>query len=171
MKIYTKNGDQGTTQIYAGKPEKLDKHDIVLETYGSLDELNAQLGLLGSHLSTTDLALLQQVQRQLFQTGFALSANNSLKDEDIHALEQQIDHWQSQLPPQTHFILPGGSADAAQCHVCRTIARRAERQLVAMSKSRDVPPVCLKYINRLSDWLFMFARYLNQQANHTELKV
>ncbi len=171
MKIYTRGGDQGCTQIYVDKPEKLDKHDIVLETYGSLDELNAQLGLLASQLQDRELALVQQVQQCLFQIGFALSASSSLKDQDIDSLEQQIDHWQEQLPVQTHFILPGGNFSGALCHVCRTVARRAERQLVAMSKVRDVPPVCLKYLNRLSDWLFVFARYLNQLKGVEEVKV
>ncbi|ALS98813.1 cob(I)yrinic acid a,c-diamide adenosyltransferase [Lacimicrobium alkaliphilum] len=171
MKIYTRGGDQGSTQIYVDKPEKLDKHDIVLETYGSLDELNAQLGLLASQLQDRELALVQQVQQCLFQIGFALSASSNLKDKDISSLEQQIDRWQEQLPLQTHFILPGGNFSGALCHVCRTVARRAERQLVAMSKVRDVPPVCLKYLNRLSDWLFVFARYLNQQKGVEEVKV
>ncbi|WP_088329024.1 cob(I)yrinic acid a,c-diamide adenosyltransferase [Lacimicrobium sp. SS2-24] len=171
MKIYTKGGDQGTTHIYADKPEKLDKHDIVLETYGSLDELNAQLGLLASQVAETEKKQIQGVQRQLFQIGFALSASAKLTENDILSLEQQIDIWQAQLAPQTHFILPGGSTDAAQCHICRTIARRAERHLVAMSKTRDVPAICLKYLNRLSDWLFVLARWLNKLAGVPELAV
>lgn len=171
MKIYTKSGDQGSTQIYANKPEKLDKHDIVLETYGSLDELNAQLGLLSCQVNPDEKTLLQQVQQQLFQIGFALSASSKLNEHDILWLEQQIDDWQTRLSPQTRFILPGGSPAAAQCHICRTIARRAERQLVALSKQRQVPSLCLKYINRLSDWLFVLARYLNKQAAVNDIEV
>lgn len=172
MKIYTKGGDKGTTQIYVDKPERLGKQDIVLECYGSLDELNAHLGLLASGLKELDqLTAVQQVQQALFQIGFALSASTKLTDADVTRLEQQIDQWQSDIPPQTSFILPGGCHSAAQAHVCRTIARRAERRLVELSHQRDVPGVCLRYLNRLSDWLFVLARVINFQAGMAEPKV
>ena len=172
MKIYTQGGDSGSTQIYVDKPERLSKQDKVLECYGSLDELNAQLGLLAAQLKELDqLDAVQQVQRELFQIGFALSASSKLSEQAVSRLEQQIDSWQAVLPVQTHFILPGGCLGAAQAHVCRTVARRAERRMVALAEQRQVPALCLQYLNRLSDWLFVMARLLNQQSGTDETPV
>ncbi|GAA0349418.1 cob(I)yrinic acid a,c-diamide adenosyltransferase [Bowmanella denitrificans] len=172
MKIYTKGGDQGTTQIYVDKPERLGKQDIVLECYGTLDELNAHLGMLACELKEiAQLQAVQQIQQQLFQIGFALSASSKLTDDNVQQLEQQIDLWQSEIPPQTSFILPGGCHSAAQAHICRTIARRAERRMVELNQQREVPGVCLRYLNRLSDWLFVLARVLNFQAGMDEPRV
>jgi cob(I)alamin adenosyltransferase len=176
MKIYTKGGDQGHTQIYVDRVQRLPKSDAVLDCYGTLDELNAHLGLLTSYLSQyqaqpTLNGDLVDVQRNLFQIGFAISASTSLSGQDVEKLEQLIDDIQANLSPQTHFILPGGSLCAAQAHVCRTVARRAERQLVKLLSEHPVPEVCLQYLNRLSDYLFVVARRLNQQAGVTETKV
>lgn len=172
MKIYTKGGDSGSTQIYVDKPQRLGKQDIVLECYGSLDELNAHLGLLAAQLKELDqLDAVLQVQRELFQIGFALSASSNLTQQAVTRLEQQIDEWQAILPVQTHFILPGGCLGAAQAHICRTVARRAERRMVELAQQREVPAVCLQYLNRLSDWLFVLARLLNQQSATDETRV
>jgi cob(I)alamin adenosyltransferase len=172
VKIYTKGGDKGQTQVYADKPLRLSKSDEILECYGSLDELNAHLGLLVSLLNNSECCTdLQRVQTLLFQIGFAISANSSVSQTDIDALEQKIDIMQSQLPAQTSFILPGGDQIAAQAHVCRTLTRRAERRLVALTEKYPVPELCLAYVNRLSDYLFVLARWQNFQAGIADIKV
>jgi cob(I)alamin adenosyltransferase len=176
MKIYTKGGDQGHTQIYVDKVQRLPKSDAVLDCYGTLDELNAHLGLLLSYINEyqalpTLSSNLVDVQRNLFQIGFAISAKTSLSGQDVENLEQLIDDLQASLSPQTHFILPGGSLCAAQAHVCRTVARRAERQLVKLLSAHPVPEVCLQYLNRLSDYFFVVARSLNQAAGTAETQV
>ena len=175
MKIYTKGGDQGQTQIYADKVLRLSKSDAVLDCYGTLDELNAHLGLLHSYinLQTNSSAArpLQTIQQALFQIGFAISANSKLSQTDVEQLEIEIDNMQAILAPQTTFILPGGCIAAAQAHVCRTVTRRAERNLVALIDEHPIPEVCLQFINRLSDYLFVLARSLNHQTGVNDIKV
>ena len=172
MKIYTKTGDKGHTQIYADKVVRLPKSANVLECYGTLDELNAHLGLLGSYIEAPeDKTKLEQIQQILFQIGFAISATTKLVDSDISSLESQIDGMQNILPPQTSFILPTGCTAATQAHVCRTVTRRAERTMVALLDEYPVPDICLRYLNRLSDYLFVFARMQNFQAGIEETKV
>jgi cob(I)alamin adenosyltransferase len=169
MKIYTKTGDKGETQVYAQEALRLKKDDPILESYGTLDELNAHTGMLVSLLAQAQCenlnelkAQLTQIQQSLFQIGFAISANTKINDEDISILERCIDNMTQALSPQTHFILPGGCTSASQAHVCRTVARRAERQLVHLQNEHQVPSICLRYINRLSDYFFVVARWLNQ---------
>jgi cob(I)alamin adenosyltransferase len=167
MKIYTKTGDKGETQVYAKQTLRLKKDDPILESYGTLDELNAHIGLLNSFLDQTTndhlRVQLTQIQQALFQIGFAISAETKIADDDVASLEQSIDEMTQALPPQTHFILPSGCQSAAQAHICRTVARRAERQLVRLQEAHQVPAICLSYINRLSDYCFVVARWLNQQ--------
>ena len=179
MKIYTKGGDKGHTQVYADKVLRLSKDDAMLECYGTLEELNAHIGLLVSQLEplkhlAQQPAMYQQllaVQQSLFQIGFAISASSKLSAADVGQLEQQIDHLQAELPAQTSFILPGGSIAASQAHVCRTVARRAERRLVAVAQQHPVAPVCLEFINRLSDYLFVLARSINHGLGLSDIKV
>lgn len=172
MKIYTKGGDQGTTQIYADEMVRMEKSADVLECYGTLDELNAHIGFLISLLETPDSApLLNDIQQNLFQIGFAISATSSLKTEDILTLERHIDKMQDSLPAQTSFILPGGCQSGAQAHICRTVARRAERKMVSLMSEYQVPANCIQYLNRLSDYFFVFARYVNAAAGIEETKV
>lgn len=172
MKIYTRQGDKGTTQVYTDKALRLPKDDTILECYGTLDELNAHVGLLVSQLTPSDLdAQLEQIQRNLFQIGFAISASTELTEHDVQMLESQIDAMTSALEPQTSFIIPGGCQKAAQAHVCRTVARRAERVMVALSEQHDVNPVVMQYVNRLSDYFFVVARKLNHQENIADVKV
>ncbi|AWL11683.1 Cob(I)yrinic acid a,c-diamide adenosyltransferase [Saliniradius amylolyticus] len=173
MKIYTRTGDKGNTQVYADTVEPLPKNHRLLEVYGTLDELNAHLGLLASYLdiSESHCQAIFEVQQKLFHIGFTLSASSELTDSDVTELEHQIDQWHTELPPQTSFILPGGCTKAAQAQVCRTVCRRAERHVVALSEQRDVSPQALCYLNRLSDWLFTLSRYLNHQQGITEQKV
>ena len=170
MKIYTKTGDKGTTQIYADKVVRMPKDDAVLECYGTLDELNAHIGLLLSYLPEDDTrAFLAAQQKLIFHIGFAISATSELKDEHVTALENTIDALQAGLPAQTSFILPGGITSAAQAHVCRTVCRRAERRLVSVSEQHEVNELCLRYLNRLSDFLFALARTLNFQADSPDI--
>ncbi|MEW9798627.1 cob(I)yrinic acid a,c-diamide adenosyltransferase [Alteromonas sp. CYL-A6] len=164
MKIYTRGGDKGSTQIYADKPMRVDKDDIILACYGDLDELNSHIGLLISLANDVESTTLHTIQRQLFQAGFAISATSSLSEEDVSALESAIDRLTHELAPQTQFILPGGCQAAAQAHVCRAVCRRTERTITALKRVHDVPDVLAAYINRLSDYLFTLARTLNHRA-------
>ncbi|MFT5312441.1 MAG: cob(I)alamin adenosyltransferase [Paraglaciecola sp.] len=172
MKIYTKTGDKGQTQVYADKVLRLPKDAEVVECYGTLDELNAHLGLLGSYLSSaSDKIHVEHIQQTLFQIGFAISATTTLTETDVELLESHIDAMQATLPAQTTFILPSGCTAASQAHVCRTVTRRAERRMVALLGEYPVPDICLRYLNRLSDYLFVFARRQNFQAGIEESKV
>jgi cob(I)alamin adenosyltransferase len=172
MKIYTKTGDKGQTQIYAEQMIRMPKNADVLECYGTLDELNAHLGLLGSYISIeADKLHIEKIQQTLFQIGFAISATTKVSDADVDMLESHIDRMQISLPAQTSFILPSGCTAATQAHVCRTVARRAERSMVALLDDYPVPDVCLRYLNRLSDYLFVFARAQNFQLGIEESKV
>ncbi|GAA0857235.1 cob(I)yrinic acid a,c-diamide adenosyltransferase [Aliiglaciecola litoralis] len=175
MKIYTKSGDKGHTQIFAKEMVRMQKDADVLECYGTLDELNAQIGMLLTQQSDPIIqqheALLLSVQKNLFQIGFAISAQTQLQPADLEDLERCIDKLQDSLPAQTHFILPGGHPVAALLHICRTIARRAERRMVALIKDYPVPDLCLSYLNRLSDFLFVLARSVNHHHQVQESQV
>lgn len=171
MKIYTRTGDKGTTQVYADKPLRVDKDDAVVNSYGDIDELNSQLGLLAAVAAAEFRPHLHSIQRNLFQAGFAISANTSLSEADIKALEDEIDALSKVMPPQTQFVLPGGCTAAAQSHVCRAVCRRAERAVISLRRHYDVPEVVPAYLNRLSDYLFTLARYLNFQAKINDVTV
>lgn len=171
MKIYTKGGDKGETQIYAGEMVRMSKSADVLACYGTLDELNAHIGLLISLDIGTHEKVGVKIQQAIFQIGFAISADTQLQHSDLSLLESEIDKMQTLLPPQTSFILPGGCHSAAQAHVCRTVARRAERGIVALIDNYPVPELCIQYMNRLSDYLFVLARTLNHDASISETKV
>ncbi|MDT0594166.1 cob(I)yrinic acid a,c-diamide adenosyltransferase [Glaciecola petra] len=181
MKIYTKQGDKGTTAVYTHEVLRLSKDDILLDCYGTLDELNANLGLIVAKLRAANsqtneltsewLDTLQTCQQQLFAIGFAISDDDKLHLSSVDKLEVHIDKMQSKLPPQTSFILPGGSEIAAQIHVARTITRRAERILVSLSKQHEVNEIALTYLNRLSDFLFVLARYCNFVSNIKDISV
>ncbi|WP_100641699.1 cob(I)yrinic acid a,c-diamide adenosyltransferase [Alteromonas facilis] len=177
MKIYTKQGDGGTTQIYTKDTLRVRKDDAILEAYGTLDELNAHIGLLSCYLGTDNVALasyvqeLQHIQRDLFTIGFAISDSSTLESERVTMLEDAIDKMQQSLPAQTHFILPGGTQSAAQAHVCRTVCRRAERVLVHLHTEHDVAPNAQQYLNRLSDYLFVMARLCNHANGVSDIPV
>ncbi len=167
MKIYTRTGDAGTTGLYGGG--RISKSDQRLAVYGTVDELNAQLGVCRSAPAPADVdKLLERLQHELFALGAELSspsgatAGSLLIDEpDVAALEQAIDHFETDLAPLKTFILPGGSPASSALHVARAVCRRAERKLVALNESVPVRPTVLKYINRVSDLLFVLARYAN----------
>jgi cob(I)alamin adenosyltransferase len=175
MKIYTKTGDAGETSLFGGS--RVRKCDPRVTAYGDVDELNAQLGL--ARASGTDAEIdgeLVKLQRDLFALGAQLAdpsekiashvSKAALRDEDTLRLEQLIDTLEAGLPPLRHFILAGGSASGAALHVARAVCRRAERGMVALEPSVD--PVLLKYINRLSDLLFVLARTVNHRAGVVE---
>ena len=167
-KIYTLTGDAGTTSLVGGK--RVSKDNIRVEAYGTIDELNAYLGLL-AHNSKLDQehmpAVIRRIQNKLFNIG-AYLANDAadatlygLTQEDVTALEKMMDNMSEELPPMRGFILPGGSRLSAQADRCRTITRRAERRVVTLSRNANVEPIVLEYLNRLSDFFFVFARYNN----------
>ncbi len=176
MKIYTKSGDKGTTSLVYG--DRVPKNDARVEAYGTCDEANSMIGLALSHLDENDREwkvdfekTLLRVQTVLFHVGAELATPKgkkvgwTLEEKDISFLEEAIDRWDEKLTPLKQFILPGGSQSASALHVARTVSRRAERQAVVIE---DVNPLVLSYLNRLSDFLFVAARYVNQQSGITE---
>lgn len=172
VKIYTKTGDAGTTGILGS--QRLRKDDARIEAYGTVDELNAALGVArASGLEASEDALTARFQDELFTLGAALADpnpegpfHNQITDAHVEALEQAIDERVAELAPQRSFILPGGSPGAAQLHLARTICRRAERLVVHLANLPDehVPTPLLIYLNRLSDLLFVMARTVNHHA-------
>ena len=171
MKIYTRTGDKGSTQIYVDKAVRVDKDDLIVQSYGEMDELNSHIGLLCTMVKAEHKDMLHNVQRKLFQAGFAISASTTLQKDDIDSLEALIDTLTNKMPPNTSFVLPGGSAAGAQAHVCRAVCRRAERAVISLAKHHDVPEVVYAYLNRLSDFLFTFARFLNIETGVDEAPV
>ncbi len=175
MKIYTKSGDKGETSLIYGN--RVPKNDPRVEAYGTCDEANSFIGLAKSYLDVIDqwsslLKSLHIVQTKLFHIGAELATPTGKKvawpivDEDVVFLECEIDRMDAELPPLTNFILPGGHPAAAALHSARTVARRAER--TALSIAEPVNPVTIKYLNRLSDYLFVAARWVNKEAQIKE---
>lgn len=170
MKIYTRTGDKGQTSIVGGS--RLPKTAPRIEAYGTVDELNSHLGLLAADADTQapERDILLRAQNALFDIGGFLAGmpRLTLNDADIAVLENSIDNMDRQLPQLNNFILPGGSVLAARAHVARTVCRRAERRILAAATDLTIPPALLAYINRLSDWLYTFARHANVQAQIPE---
>jgi cob(I)alamin adenosyltransferase len=177
VKIYTRTGDTGDTSLFDGTRAR--KSDPRVDAYGEVDELNAWLGL--SCASSLDPALTEELthlQRDLFALGAQLADPNekiaarvtkaALGDEDVARLEQLIDRLEAELPPLRRFILAGGAPAGAALHVARTVCRRAERRMVALDPPVD--PVLLRYVNRLSDLLFVLARVANHRAGVPEVE-
>jgi cob(I)alamin adenosyltransferase len=172
VRIYTKTGDDGTTGLLGG--ERVPKDDIRIEAYGTIDELNAVIGLARAH--GVDYAadfLLAEVQNDLFAVGSALADvspqgrfRGAITDQHVERLEASIDKLESELLPLRQFILPGGALPAAQIHLARTVCRRAERWVVKFSRESgaEVPRNLGVYLNRLSDFLFVLARVVNCRA-------
>lgn len=180
-KIYTRTGDQGKTSLASG--ERVSKCCARLEAYGTIDELNSHLGLLLSLLSADDAErdFLTQIQRMLFsvggnlatqpETGKPLSSRKCVAPTDIQAIEQRIDQILSDIPPMRAFILPGGTQAASQAHVCRTVCRRAERNILRLAEEGEyVDDQVTAYVNRLSDYFFTLSRLLNKQAGTEDIK-
>ncbi|ROR34996.1 cob(I)yrinic acid a,c-diamide adenosyltransferase [Inmirania thermothiophila] len=165
-KIYTRTGDTGETGL-AGR-RRVPKDAPRVEAMGAVDELNSQLGVLLAHpLPQALREVLTRVQHRLFDLGGALAmpGHEPLDDGDVAALEEALDRLNAELPPLKEFILPGGSPAAAHCHLARAVCRRAERRLVtlAASEGEAVPGVLLRYLNRLSDLLFVAARVISRE--------
>jgi cob(I)alamin adenosyltransferase len=179
MKIYTRKGDDGATSLYGGG--RVRKDSTRIEAYGTVDELNAQLGVVRSQSPHPSLAdLLEELQNDLFTLGADLATPQSsgaqnvqrIGGQDAERLERHIDSLDAHLKPLTAFILPGGSNVAAALHVARTVCRRAERLVVRLGNEEPVGGAAVVYLNRLSDLLFVMARYANHvdRAPETEWK-
>lgn len=174
MKIYTKKGDQGITSLFGGT--KVDKNHIRIEAYGTVDELNSVLGVILTHsLSDDGRRIVNELQHQLFILGADLATPLTKKAKiervgktEIEILEQWIDDLDEKLPPLTTFILPGGSPAGATLHMARTVCRRAERKTVTLKQKDDISDHSVIYLNRLSDLLFVLARFENHVAGETE---
>jgi cob(I)alamin adenosyltransferase len=169
-RIYTKTGDDGTTGRIGG--DRVPKDSPYIDAVGSLDELNALIGIVCSLESPDDVkAMLQSVQDDLFLVGAELATpqgvdpktkSRGVGDADIRRLEKEIDAIENKLEPLKQFILPGGSLAGAHLHLARAVARRAERNIVALSRMEEISPRILQYVNRLSDFCFVLARYVNK---------
>ena len=169
-KIYTKGGDNGETGLFGGK--RVPKSSIRIEAYGTIDELNSFIGLAITEVKSEDVRkLLQKIQNQLFTVGADLAApENEVKEkltilrvpkEFFEHTEKEIDKYETQLKPLQNFILPGGSKPAALLNICRTVCRRAERRVVALSDTAEIGVNIIIFLNRLSDLFFVLARYEN----------
>jgi cob(I)alamin adenosyltransferase len=177
MKIYTKTGDDGTTSLFSGG--RVPKTHLRVEAYGTVDELNSVIGLARAHKphSQTDVWLMQ-IQNHLLRMGADLATPMDAKAdwvvridaETVAWLETTIDTMTAQLPELKNFILPGGTPSAATLHVARTVCRRAERLVVALTEQENIGEYPLVYLNRLSDFLFTLARWENHQAGESEEK-
>ncbi|AWI25907.1 cob(I)yrinic acid a,c-diamide adenosyltransferase [Flavobacterium pallidum] len=184
MKVYTKTGDKGTTALFGGT--RVPKDHIRIESYGTIDELNSYIGLVrDQEIGTTYKNILIEVQDRLFTIGAILATppekevmkngelrlqNLGLEEKDIELLENEIDSMESTLPQMTHFVLPGGHTTVSYCHIARCVCRRAERLAVHLSHNEPVPELAIKYLNRLSDYLFVLARKLTTDLGAEEVK-
>ena len=169
-KIYTRTGDDGTTG--PGDGRRVDKDSARVEAYGTVDEANSAIGLvLAAPVPENVRVLLTAVQHQLFDLGgeLCIPGHVAIFDADIDRLEQRLDEFNADLPALKDFILPGGGEAAARCHVARTVVRRAEREAVALSRLEAVRPEAVRYLNRLSDLLFVLARVLARDSGHGEV--
>lgn len=184
MKVYTKTGDKGTTALFGGT--RVPKHHIRIESYGTVDELNSHIGLIRDQdIKEGHKKLLIEIQDRLFVVGAILATAPEkevlksgkqrlnimrISEEDIVVLENEIDRIDAALPPMTHFILPGGHPIVSYCHIARCVCRRAERLTSQLNEEEPVDELALKYLNRLSDYLFMLARILSSELNIQEVK-
>lgn len=177
-KLYTGTGDQGTTSLVGG--ERVKKASARLEAYGTLDEFSSFLGIIAAEEDCPDELRHQilQIQNSLFDAGCYLATSvaegenplcRGIGNDAIAEVERWIDALDSATPKINKFILPGGSLIAAHCHVARTVCRRAERRILALAEEEYVDPALLRWINRLSDYLFIAARNLNYKTSHEEI--
>lgn len=181
MKIYTKTGDKGQTALYGGT--RVSKASARVEAYGTIDELNSFIGVAKSEVTDAQvLSQLKKIQFNLFTVGsesatptdkLTLANGKSrlalaISEKEIEELEYWMDEFEKDLKPLQYFILPGGGRSATSLHVCRTVCRRAERSLVFLNETEEVRPELLKYLNRLSDYLFVLARHAAKLNNESE---
>ena len=184
MKIYTKTGDKGTTALFGGT--RVPKDHIRIESYGTVDELNSYIGLIrDQEINLHYKKILIEIQDRLFTVGAILATppekevlksgenrlqNLGIVESDLELLENEIDTMEEALPPMTHFVLPGGHTTVSYCHIARCVCRRAERLAVHLNHNEPVTEIVIKYLNRLSDYLFVLARKLSNDLNADEVK-
>ena len=168
-KIYTRTGDKGSTQLGDGK--RVDKNSLRVDAYGSVDEANATIGLSILRTNTKIKKILQIIQNDLFDLGADLCMPDKKKiqklkitKDRVDYIEKKIDSFNKELAPLSSFILPGGSESSTYLHIARTVTRRAERKVCALSKKERINPIAIIYLNRLSDLLFVLARYTNNKG-------
>jgi cob(I)alamin adenosyltransferase len=175
MKIYTKTGDTGTTALFGGK--RVSKGDLRIDTYGTVDELNSWIGLLRDQpVNEKRITILLEIQDRLFTIGSILATEPgnskvkipSLQESDVTELEHQMDNMDAELEPMRFFVLPGGHQSISFGHVARTVCRRAERLIVTLHNVEPVDPFVIKYMNRLSDFLFVLCRKMTQELKVQE---
>ncbi|MCT4601194.1 MAG: cob(I)yrinic acid a,c-diamide adenosyltransferase [Marinifilaceae bacterium] len=178
--VYTKTGDKGKTGLIGGK--RVEKHNLRLEAYGTIDELNSYIGLIRSFdIDTTIRKILEEIQAKLFTVGAHLAVDEdheelkekfTCSENEINILEKEIDRINSKLPEMNSFILPGGNQIVSYTHIARTVCRRAERRISALMEIVEISPNILKYVNRLSDYLFVVARKfaIDTKAEEVEWK-
>ncbi|MDI1317236.1 cob(I)yrinic acid a,c-diamide adenosyltransferase [Flavobacterium sp.] len=184
MKVYTKTGDTGTTALFGGT--RVPKHHIRIESYGTVDELNSHIGLIRDQdINTLYKNVLIEVQDRLFTVGAILATppdketlkngqprlqNLGIVETDIEFLEIEIDTMEESLPQMTHFVLPGGHTTVSYCHIARCVCRRAERLAVHLNDLEPTDELVIKYLNRLSDYLFVLARKLSFDLHADEVQ-
>ncbi|AZQ43897.1 cob(I)yrinic acid a,c-diamide adenosyltransferase [Nonlabens ponticola] len=184
MKIYTKTGDEGTTALFGGT--RVPKHNLRIDSYGTIDELNSWMGLIRDqdvdalvkatiitiqhHLFTIGAILATPPEKETLKNGKERLNISKISDADIELLEHEMDRMDQDLPQMTHFILPGGHESVSYCHITRTVCRRAERLCAELNAQTPVDPQVLKYVNRLSDYLFVLARKLSKDLQAEEIK-
>ena len=184
MKVYTKTGDKGTTALFGGT--RVPKHHIRIDSYGTVDELNSYIGLIrDQEIDVNSKEKLVQIQDKLFTLGAILATDPEksilkngkerlnipkIDEEDITVLETEIDTMEENLPAMTHFVLPGGHTTVSYCHIARCVCRRAERLASALNEISPFDERALKYLNRLSDYLFVLARKLSHDLQADEIK-
>ena len=177
MKIYTKKGDAGETELIGGK--RVSKSSLRIDSYGTVDELNAFVGLIRDHVKNLhEKDSLGEIQNTLFVIGSCLAEDPEKKfeklpkigDSDVIFLEREIDHIEAEVPLLKEFILPGGHPLVSYCHIARSVCRRAERLCVELALSEQVPIIIITYLNRLSDYLFMLARHCAHDLGVEEIK-
>ncbi|MBL56518.1 MAG: ATP:cob(I)alamin adenosyltransferase [Flavobacteriales bacterium] len=177
MKIYTKTGDSGETSLLGGT--RVSKAELQIESYGTVDELNAYIGLIRDQITQDSIYLeLIEIQDRLFTIGSHLANDQekskiklpNIVEEDIERLEKQIDTMNHLIPPMRAFILPGGHTHVSHLHIARCICRRAERKIVQLNHKWEIDPSILKYMNRLSDYLFVLSRKLSKDLGVKEIE-
>ena len=174
MKIYTKTGDTGTTALFGGK--RVSKADLRVDAYGTVDELNSHIGLLRDQRGHGQKKNLLDIQDKLFTIGAILATvpgNTKVKvprlsEDDVMALEKAIDKMEESLEPMKHFILPGGHPSVSFGHITRTVCRRAERIVISLHSIEPIDPLVIKYLNRLSDYLFVLCRFMSKKLRAPE---
>lgn len=184
MKVYTKTGDKGTTSLFGGT--RVPKDHIRIESYGTVDELNSHIGLVrDQEMNPHYKNILIEIQDRLFTIGAILATppekemmkngeprlkKLGIVESDIELLENEIDNMEAELPPMTHFVLPGGHTTVSYCHIARCVCRRAERLAVHLDHNEPVAEIAIKYLNRLSDYLFVLARKLSHDLQAEEVQ-